>query len=124
MRYLKSQEGFSLIEIVVALVLGMLLVTAFTGALTVGLQTEGDMDDRMEVTRAIDSVIEELRNKDLSGVESEGELKGEIGDLLQEGLYIPDDYPKEIADNDNLYNIKIVWTEGNYSIETLVAVDN
>lgn len=124
MKLLYSQEGFSLIEIVVALVLGMLLVTAFTGALTVGLQTEGDMDDRMEVTRAIDSVIEELRNKDLSGVESEGELKGEIGDLLQEGLYIPDDYPKEIADNDNLYNIKIVWTEGNYSIETLVAVDN
>ena len=125
MKHLQKQDGFSLIEILVALTLGSLLVIAFTGAFVVGLQTEDEMDERMEVMRDIDSVIEELRNKELLSAEEieveysdqeEGYLKGEI--TLDSHLEFED---VNYDENNQIYSLKIGWKEGNYSTETLVS---
>ncbi|SDL59669.1 PulJ/GspJ family protein [Halarsenatibacter silvermanii] len=118
MRYLHNQEGFSLIEILVALTLGALLVMAFSGAFSVGFQTEARMDDRLETRRVIDNVIEELRNEDLSGVIDAASLKSKLVDdynIDQETLNVTE------VDN-NLYYIKIEIE--NYSTEALVAAGN
>lgn len=120
MKHLQNQRGFSLIEIMVALVLGLTLVMAFTGALIVGLQTEAGMDDRMYATRTINSVIEELRNENLSGEIDEDTIRGLSSfQEYEEELKIEDgDVNKE---EDNLYSIKISWPDRNYSTEALVA---
>ena len=118
MKLLQNKDGFSLIEILVALVLGSLLVIAFTGAFIVGLQTEGDMDDRMYAMRAIDSVIEDLRNEDLSDIDE---------DTIRDLSSFTNDLEVNVEpepDVDNLYSIKISWPDRNYSTETLVAVDS
>ena len=124
MKYLQNQRGFSLIEIMVALVLGFTLVMAFTGALIVGLQTEVSMDERLKITRYVDSIIEDLRNKSLSGVE-ETELEEIIEDILKE-RELEEKFTITVGEEEinKLYSVKISWTEGNYSKETLVSVDS
>lgn len=60
MNYLKNQQGLTLVETVVALVLILLLVTAFAGAMTVGLQREVEVDISLKASSLASSVFEHL----------------------------------------------------------------
>ena len=119
MKYLYDHKGFTLIEILIALVVGTLLVIAFSGAFVIGLQTEGDMDDRMYVIRSINSVIEELRNEDINDNDN---LEEKIKNLPSFQEYEEEFDEPEVRDEGGyLYSIKISWAGSKYSVETLVS---
>ena len=115
---LYNQRGFSLVEILVALLLGGLLATAFTVAFVVGLQTEAGMDERLEATRVIDSVIEELRNEELNDEIDKDTIKA-LPSFKNDKLEIEELEEEE----DNLYYIIISWPDRNYSTEALVTIN-
>jgi len=58
MKYLKDQRGLTLVETIVALVLVLLLVAAFAGALTAGLQREIEVDHSLKAADLSASIIE------------------------------------------------------------------
>ena len=107
---MKDNKGFTLIEVLVAIVLIFLLVTAYTGAFITGLQTETRMNERLEAMHNINSKIEQIRN-----------MEDVTVDDLQN---IADEY-EEVEDN--LYLIKFevdLENAGTYSAETLVSVND
>lgn len=124
---LQNKQGLTLIEVIVALVLGLVLITAFTGALVVGLQTEGDMDERLEARRLTDDIIEYLRNnrdefEDDSWEDNISDEFEKVITILKESESAEDDYDIIITWNksDDLYEFKIDWYEINYSTEALI----
>ena len=133
MKHLNNQRGFSLIEIMVALVLGLTLVIAFTGALIVGLQTEGDMDERLYSRRISDDIVEHLRNNRQDFEESDWE--NNVNKEFEEDIKIIEqidydenqDYNEDIDivivwnKSDNLYEFVIDWNDKNYKTEAVVA---
>jgi len=58
MDYLQDQRGLTLIEVIVAMVLILILVTAFTGALTTSLQREVEVDHSLKATDLAAGIIE------------------------------------------------------------------
>ena len=65
MKYLKDQQGLTLIETIVALVLVVLLVAAFAGALVVGLQSEVDVDLSLKSGDMAETIMEYLSVADI-----------------------------------------------------------
>jgi len=129
MRLLQNQEGFSLIEIMVALMLGLLLVMAFTGAFIVGLQTEADMDERFQAKYVADSIVEYIReNRYLL---NDKILWSDVKDNFEydEIKFIDDVVIDPDSSNDELYEvfITIEWTERgeerSYSLNALLSGD-
>jgi len=64
MNYLENQHGLTLVETIVALVLVLLLVTAFAGAMTAGLQREVEVDHSLKAADLAASIMEYLGEDD------------------------------------------------------------
>lgn len=56
-----NSSGLTLIETVIALTLVVILVTAFAGAMTTGLKTENQMENRKEAVNLASEIIENLK---------------------------------------------------------------
>ena len=70
---LKGEEGLTLVETIIALVLMLVLMAAFAGAMVVGLQSEVEVDKRLEASNLASGVIESLSDVSLNGVDTEEE---------------------------------------------------
>ena len=91
MRILRCEEGLTLVETIIALVLMLGLMAAFAGAMVVGLQSEVEVDKRLEASNLASGIVEYL---------GEGEnLKDIIGENDSVELYINEQY--EIVDGVN-----------------------
>ena len=78
MRKLKQEEGLTLIEVIIALVLLFALVGAFAGAMLVGLQSEAEVDIRMEANNLASAIIEYIKDNgvpDTSGGDDDETIK-------------------------------------------------
>ena len=138
----RNEEGLTLVETIIALVLMLVLIAAFAGAMTVALQREVEVDKRLEASRLASSTIEFLRsNSRLDNYTSQDEFIGyneeisfsDLGafydnfieyDGFANSFIIIDEFGSP-----DLYELKVVikWTDrGNEwenKIVTLVAVD-
>ena len=129
MNYFQNQKGLTLIETMAAIILILLLVTAFSGSFIISMETEVDMDERLEATRIIDSLIEHLRNhrddfeNDWGNIENRAEDFDAVGSIAIENgnaedadIIIEYDF-----DNENLYRFKFNWQNRNYQKEVFIA---
>jgi len=153
MKVLKNQEGLTLIEAIVALVLMIVLVAAFSGAFVTGLNREVEVDKRMSASNLANSMFEyigeegklnelvsvaiddkmyfEIENSNSNSLPDEflNPLEDSLFDsLIKESSYI---LIKDIsgADTENLYRvtINIVWEDRgnnhNYNMVKLMVDD-
>lgn len=60
-RVFQSQEGLSLIEILLAMAVVVVLITAFTTALVTGLQSEEEMDKKMQAAGLAETALERIK---------------------------------------------------------------
>ena len=138
MGFIKNQKGFTLIEVMVALVIGLVLIIAFSGAIVNSFKAELRMDDRMEASRIVDSIIEQLKNKNLNDLNSDDnindieDIETSIKETFEKDIDISDsknDNPditvkwKEEKTTDGLYLVTIKWNARNYKLEALLAGD-
>ena len=133
MGLIKNQEGFTLIEVMTALVIGLVLIIAFSGAIVSSFKAEIRMDERMEASRITDSIIEQLQNKNLKNLDSNDidDIQTNINNFVTKNLVISDsntgnpDITVETDKRDdlNLYLVTINWSDRNYKIEVLLAGD-
>ena len=128
-----NEEGFTLIEIMASLVIGLLIISAFSWSLINGIKTENRVDKRLKARRITNSIIENLRtnkyrdnlNDNLTWEETGGQFKN---------INIKFDSEGNISGNtdilisvtqssilDKLYSIKINWVDRNYNTEILLA---
>ena len=130
----KNQKGLTLIEVMVALVLGLILITAFTGALVIGLQTEGDMDYRQDAKNIATSIVEILRSEresleDIQWNDIKDDFNSNEIKFIDDVTIKPETPRKDLNGSNNLYEIIILieWQErGNersYRLETLLSGD-
>ena len=136
---MKNKNGFTLIEIIIALTLLVIIVPAFTGAIISSLNNEEDMNQRLKANRISTSIIETLKSdsyksvlKDIS--EGSTTIDWDEDESIYNGLTINFDNNKNSNTDiiikitavnktniEDLYNIKLDWKNINYSLETLIA---
>ncbi|GEM_PF-2906441 len=95
-----NQKGFTLIETVVALVLVLLLVTAFSGAMTVGLQREVETDNSLKASSLASSIIEDLGENKIKVNIIEDEYSDEI--RLIDFYSLINDYNKDLEEDEQI----------------------
>ena len=66
MNIIAEQRGLTLIETIVAIVLILLLVSAFAGAFVVGLQSEAEVDMSLKAGDMAESIMEYLSEQDIA----------------------------------------------------------
>ena len=127
MSYFKKEEGFTLLEIMVTLVLGVILFLAFSRVFVFGLQSEAYIDNKLQAKSIASDIVEYIRqNRNLLGNTEE---KNEI-----EWNDVEEPFEAEIIDkpyNSNNHlrevTIKIIWqergNEKNYILYALLAGD-
>lgn len=142
-----NSRGLTLIETVIALSLVVVLAAAFAGAMTTGLKTENQMENRKEAVNFASEIIESLkvRTRDNKNMLSEiikdvdnayPENNGQIqisdinGDFSNQLNFYTSEikYQKENGTNGlYLLTVEIEWTANgdsyNEKISTLLAVD-
>ena len=127
MCFFKKEEGFTLLEIMVTLVLGVILFLAFSRVFVFGLQSEAYIDNKLQAKSIASDIVEYIRqNRNLLGNTEE---KNEI-----EWNDVEEPFEAEIIDkpyNSNNHlrevTIKIIWqergNEKNYILYALLAGD-
>ena len=117
MRILRCEEGLTLVETIIALVLMLVLIAAFAGAMTVALQREVEVDKRLEASNLASGIVEYLGEGDnlkelivtLGNYDYYGEYQNE--DLKV--YFYEDDFPVSDFDED----ISLDYDESYVSIE-------
>ncbi len=102
MNYLRNQRGLTLVETIVALILILLLVAAFAGAMTAGLQREVEVDKRLQASSLARGIIEYLKEDVNLDELDEGE--NNITSLKNEGFFndLDDDLFFNFDDDSNI----------------------
>lgn len=140
---INNNSGLTLIETVIALTLVVVLVTAFAGAMTTGLKTENQMENRKEAVNFASEIIEYLK------IEKEN-YKNLLSEIIKNNGYSKTDGQIQISDLDGNFSnqlnsytanieydeettdlleltVEVEWTNNgeNYTekISTLMAVD-
>lgn len=129
MNYFKKQDGFTLIEIMLSLVLAIILILAFSYAILNGVKSESTIDKRLEAIKISNSLAERLRNirdnEDNKWVKIEGNFEGyqvnfqesdETIDNNNDDIFIR----YELLD-DGLHSFEIIWEARNYNLELMLA---
>ncbi|TDP96959.1 prepilin-type N-terminal cleavage/methylation domain-containing protein [Halanaerobium saccharolyticum] len=126
---IKNEEGFTLLEIVISLVILLILVIAFSGGIINSFRTETRVDQRLETIRVTNSITESLRanKKDFDTIDNNfwGKIENDINDDTNYSIGSNNDFDIEIthSKDGNLYLFQIEWTNRNYSTEVLLAGD-
>jgi len=135
MIFLQKNEGFTLIEIMVALLLGLILFLTFSSIFISGLRSEGDIDNKLKAKNVANSIVEYIRkNKNL---ENDNDIVwGDVEKAFDDDEVKFIDDPAENIKIDSEYNnvgniyeveIEIKWQErGNersYSLHALLLGD-
>jgi len=120
-----SQKGFTLIEVMVSLVIGVILIIGFSGALVNGLRAEDRIDDRLEARRINNSIIENLRNNRDNWKNTDNHYGDYSIEIIESGEAIINTdadiiVEYEEAAND-LYMFEIEWKTRKYSSEILLV---
>ena len=129
MTLFKQEDGFTLIEIMLALVLAVLLIFAFSDSIITGLRSEATINRKLEAIRVSNSLVENLRyirnKEDNNWANIQGSFEGysvnfqESGETLsnnQDDIFI-----KYNLINSNLHSFEIIWEDRKYNLELLLA---
>lgn len=84
MDFVRNQRGLTLVETIVSLVLILILVTVFTGAITTSLQREVEVDNSLKAVDLAAGIIEFLGEDD--------ENRGIVRDLADNGNISLEDF--------------------------------
>lgn len=68
MKILYSKQGITLIEVLVAMVIGLMLIAAFSGAFVRGLHAEAEVDRKLQAASTAGSIIELFRDQDIKSI--------------------------------------------------------
>ncbi len=100
MEYLQDQRGMTLIEVIVAMVLILILVTAFTGAITTSLQREVEVDHSLKAADLAAGIIEYM------GESGNRYITIDIYEDYGEQIYISDSYFADEFDYNEIDDLK------------------
>ena len=100
MDYLQDQRGMTLIEVIVAMVLILILVTAFTGAITTSLQREVEVDHSLKATDLAAGIIEYM------GEDGNRYIVIDIYEDYGEQIYLNDSYFTDEFDDSEIDDLK------------------
>ena len=107
MDYLQDQRGLTLIEVIVAMVLILILVTAFTGALTTSLQREVEVDHSLKATDLAAGIIEYMgEDGNRSIVIDIYDDYGEQNDYGEQQIYLNDSHFTDEFDDSEIDDLK------------------
>lgn len=122
MQVFKMKEGFTLLEIMISLVIILILVLAFSGAMIGAFRTEARVNERVEATRISDSIVERLRNNRFDWNIDENIEGYTIAFNTNGDSDITINYHK-VDENkyEELYFFKIEWEDRNYNTEVLLV---
>ena len=122
MQVFKMKEGFTLLEIMISLVIILILVLAFSGAMIGAFRTEARVNERVEATRISDSIVERLRNNRFDWNIDENIEGYTIAFNTNGDSDITINYHK-VDENkyEDLYFFKIEWEDRNYNTEVLLV---
>jgi len=67
-KILYGERGITLIEVLVAMVIGLMLIAAFAGAFVRGLQAEIEVDRKLQAASTAGSIIELFRDQDITNI--------------------------------------------------------
>jgi len=133
MKFLQKNEGFTLIEIMVALVLGLIMFLAFSNVFIFGLRSEGYIDNKFKAKNVANSIVEYIReNKTLLEDDIKWQYIEEAFDDEVKFIDNPDeniDIEREYKSVEDIYEVRIEikWQErGNersYSLHALLSGD-
>ena len=129
MIYFNKKGGFTLIEIMIALVLAAILILAFSSAIVNGIRSEARIDKRLEAIRISNSIAEKLRdireNEDNKWVNIQGTFEGYQVNFQEASETIDnnndDIFIKYKTLNNGIHFFEIIWESRNYNIELLLA---
>ena len=129
MSSLKQENGFTLIEIMLALVLSVALILAFSNAIINGLRSETKIDKRLEAIRISNSIVERIRlirnNEDNNWVNIQGNFEDYTINFKETGETIAnnndDIFIKHNLLSSDLHSFEIIWEARNYNLEILLA---
>lgn len=124
-----KENGFTLIEIMISLVLAAILILAFSSAIVNGIRSEARIDDRLEAIRISNSIAEKLRdireNEDNNWVNIQGSFEGYEVNFQESGETIGDNNDDIFIEykllNNGMHFFEIIWESRNYNIELLLA---
>lgn len=123
-----NSRGLTLIETVIALTLVVVLVTAFAGAMTTGLKTENQMNNRKEAVSFAGEIVENLKIRTANN-------KNLLSKIIKENSYsessaqidfseINNYFSNTISNQSNFYNVVLKYTEKNVGLlEVTVEVE-
>jgi len=100
MEVIRDQKGMTLIETIVALVLVLILVTAFAGAFVIGLQSEAEVDMWLMAGDTAESIMEFLSEVDIDYYEDDN----------YDGTY-------DVGDYDGLIGFNYFFNEEEYDFD-------
>ena len=133
MKLFQNEEGFTLIEVMMALVIGLTLILSFSRIFSSGLQSEREMDEKLEARRVTDDIVEYLRNNiNEFANENSNSIRDDINDYINENrekeisIYFGEsDSDVEIIyhENNSLYKFQINWSDRNYQKEAFIYYD-
>lgn len=129
MKFLKNEDGFTLIEIMLSLVLAVLLIFAFSNAIINGLRSETLINKRLEAIRISNSLVEQLRyirnNEDGNWINIQGNFEDYTVNFEESGETVnnnaDDIFIKHKTVGDDLHSFEIIWEDRNYNLELLLA---
>jgi Tfp pilus assembly protein FimT len=129
MKFLKDEDGFTLIEIMLSLVLAVLLIFAFSNAIINGLRSETLINKRLEAIRISNSLVEQLRyirnNEDGNWINIQGNFEDYTINFEESGENVnnntDDIFIKHKTVGDDLHSFEIIWKDRNYNLELLLA---
>ena len=130
MKYFQNQDGLTMVETIIALVLVLLLVTAFAGALTAGLQREIEVDQSLKSADIAASIMEYLGESDDREIVKDiyDNYNGEI--LLSEFLNVTDfiiegelDFLEFDSDHDGNKIVAEPYNDENYIYKATVVIE-
>jgi len=124
MFFYENNEGFTLIEVMLGLVLSLILIFAFSGAIISGIKTESFVDDRLEAKRVTNSIIENLYSErdNLESNSITDNINSDYKMNLKSNEENNTDITLKISEvSTDLYLIELDWIDRKYGIETLLA---
>ena len=125
---INNSRGLTLIETVIALSLIVVLAAAFAGAMTTGLKTENQMNNRKEAVSFAGEIVENLKIRTANN-------KNLLSKIIKENSYsessaqidfseINNYFSNTISNQSNFYNAVIKYTEKNVGLlEVTIEVE-
>jgi len=138
MKLIKKEDGLTLVEILLSIVLIASIILIYSGTFITGMRSETAINKRLDVVRIAEGISEileantdELENTTISGdsypFNNFNNINNDLNSLINNEISFLDEAEiTRINENDGLYTleININWNDGNSSHQLVTKIYN